>query len=360
MRNVYFTVGPSQPHARLREFMDDAWEADVPAMSHRGGEFRTLYRRTEEALRELMGIPADYRVLFVGSATEGLERVVQGLVERRSLHLITGLFGEKWFKIAEQLGKEPAAVRAEPGEGLDVEALDLPADTELVCVTQNDTSTGVHWPDELLARIAELPGRPLVAVDAVSSAPISHLPWAGCDAVVFSVQKAFGLPAGLGVIVVSPRALARARELEARGVSVGSYASLPELERHANDFQTPPTPNVLGIYLLDRVARDLSDRGLAVARAENAERARALYGAIERNPHAEAYVRDPAWRSPTTIVVRVPGGSDGLHGHMQAGGHVVGRGYGRRKLDHVRIANFPTTSREQFDAMLAHLLEFGG
>jgi phosphoserine aminotransferase len=355
---IYFTPGPSHPHSGLRSFLDDALADDIVTISHRGAAFSEVYARTDAALRGLMDIPADYHLMFVGSATEAMERVIQGLVANRSHHFIGGSFAEKWFEIAEQLGKKPTATRVEPGQSFSEADLMVPADTELVCVTQNETSTGTAFADEALLALTRLPERPLVAVDVVSSAPLSELPWQGLDAVFFSVQKAFGLPAGLGVLVASPRALAKSAELRARGLSLGSYHSLPQLAAAAAKFQTPETPNVLGIYLLSRVAEDFNKQGADRLRRENRARAQIIYEVIDNHAELEPFVTDPRWRSPTVIVTTVKNGNHALHQYLKDQGLVLGQGYRPYQEEHLRIANFPAIDRQSFDHMIKHLKRY--
>ncbi len=357
---VFLTPGPSQAYPRLREFMDDAWGEDVMSISHRGKKFTDIYRRADAGVRDLMGVPSDWRVMFTGSATEAMERLLQGLARERTHHFVNGAFSKKWYEMAGQLGKTATQQRVEAGEGF--AGVDFaPADeAELVCVTMNETSTGVVWPAGELARLSSHYARPLVAVDVVSAAPLVPVPWNEVDAAFFSVQKAFGLPAGLGVLLMGPRALARAEELDASKAAVGSYHRLAALAAGASNFQTPATPNVLGIYLLGRVAEDMLSRGADELRAENRARALALYEAISAHEYLTPFVEDSAWRSPTVIVAEVSGGSAALHEHMMERGYIPGRGYGKFKDNHVRLANFPATSDREFEEVLSHLVQFVG
>ena len=356
MQKIYVTSGPSHPHPRLREFLDDAWKQDIMAISHRGKAFSDVYSRTTSALRLLMEAPTDYVVMFVGSATEAMERTIQGVVTDRSHHFIQGEFAEKWYKIATQLGKHPTATRAQPGRSFP--SLLTPADTELVCITHNETSTGAIIPESVLGSLVTNEHQPLVALDVVSSAPMTSLPWPNLDLVFFSVQKAFGLPAGLGVLIASPRAIQKSQELAAAGLAVGSYHSLPQLSAAAKKFQTPATPNVLGVYLLGSVAEDMLSRGVANLRVENMKRAQHLYEIVSSNEHLQPFVTDKLWRSPTVIVAEVAQGSDPLLSHMEQQRMVLGKGYKDFADVHVRIANFPALDESTFEMLTQHLRQY--
>jgi phosphoserine aminotransferase len=355
---TYFTPGPSHPYPRLREFLDDAWDQDMTAISHRGSAFSDIYRRTAVALRELIGIPDDYEIMFLGSATEAMERVIQGVVEEHSHHLVNGAFAEKWYEVAKQLGKHPTLDRADAGQGFLAKQMEIPKTAELVCITHNETSTGVVLPISDIVQVASAPGKPLVALDIVSSVPFVELPWSVLDLVFFSVQKAFGLPAGLGVLIASPRALVKAAQLEANGTSTGSYHALPRLSAAAGKFQTPATPNVLGIYLLGRVAEDMLARGMLALRRENQARAEALYEVLDTHEHLQPFVSVARWRSPTVVVSEVRGAVDPLHDAMAQHKLVIGKGYKPFTERHVRIANFPAIDAETFNILINKLQQF--
>ena len=356
MQKIYLTPGPSHPYPRIREFMDEAWSRDIPAISHRGKAFSDVYSRTATAIKLLMDVPSDYTVMFVSSATEAMERTVQGVVYERSHHFIQGEFAEKWYKIARQLGKRPTATRAPAGRPFP--SFLVPAGTELVCITHNETSTGAIVPQPVLDKLVTSTHRPLVALDVVSSAPMTTLPWPFLDIVFFSVQKAFGLPAGLGVLIASPRAVQKSLELEAAGGQIGSYHSLPQLVSAAQKLQTPTTPNVMGIYLLGSVAEDMLNRGVGDLRAENAKRAAQLYEIVSGHKHMQPFVTEDSWRSPTVIVAEVTKGNDHLMRHMAEQQLVLGKGYKDFADAHVRIANFPAMDAQTFDLLLQRLRQY--
>jgi len=354
---TFFTPGPAQPYPKLQEFMSDAWAEHIPSISHRGKAFVGVYQRTDAAVRELMGVPDDWQIMFLGSATEAMERVVEGLVERRSHHFVNGAFSKKWYEISTQLGRAASVHKAPGGHGFESEFMAAP-DAELVCMTLSETSTGVLWPAAEVARLRAAMGDALLAVDVVSAVPVMPVPWEQSDVAFFSVQKAFGLPAGLGVLLLGPRAMERARQRAAKGGRIGSYHSLIELMKGSAKYQTPATPNVLGIYLLGRVAEDMLGRGIDGIRETTASRARRLYRAIEQHPKFKPFVANEMWRSPMVAAVEVTGGSQPVHEHLASAGFVAGDGYGELKDSQFRFANFPASSEEEFEEALAHLIQF--
>jgi phosphoserine aminotransferase len=338
--------------------MDDAWNKDVMSISHRGMAFSDIYRRADGALRNVMGVPENWQIMFVGSATEAMERITQGVVDNRSHHYVDGAFSKKWLSIAKALEKEVTSVTVPDGSGFGQDIMGIPEDVELLCITHNETSTGVMWPEDTLAGVAR-GSRALVALDVVSSAPMVPIDFTKFDAVFLSVQKAFGLPAGLGVLMAGPGLLGRADDLLSRGLSVGSYHSLPELATAARKFQTPATPNVQAIYLLGRVAEDMAETGIEALQAENQHRAEILYDVLNSSRELEPFVQDGEWRSQTVVVTGVRGGNDKLHGQLADRGLIIGKGYKPYGDEHLRIANFPSIDQEEFDRVVSHLVQFG-
>lgn len=339
----YFTVGPTQLHPTIPDAIRDALAAGLPSWSHRSAPAREDVGRTVEALRALLGIPPGHRVLFLSSATEAMERIVEGAVERRSVHLVNGAFARRFRTIARNLHRETEVLEVPDGEGFDLDGVELSPGAELVGLTQNETSTGVALDPSGIVGLARRHPDTLVAVDTVTATPLQPLDLSAVDAAFFSVQKLFGLPAGLGVLVASPRLVERARERQARGAGVGGYLHLPALAEAADRNETVATPNSLGIHLLGRVAGSYLRRGIDGLRREAAASA----GRIEEAAVEVGWIpfpREERHRSRTVLVFEVPGGSAMIRSRLEQGGFPVASGYGPHRDTQVRIACFPVHS----------------
>lgn len=348
---IYLTPGPSHPYPKLRSFLDDAWNEDVVSWSHRSTAFSETYERAKSALCELMDIPEGFQILFVGSATEAMERTIQGLVRKKSHHIVLGAFGKKWQQISSQLGKTTSITELSHDN-----QLSGPVEAELVCATLNETSIGSMLPAKALETLRHRPKDQLLALDIVSAAPLIPVDWSLVDVAFFSVQKAFGLPSGLGVIIINQKALEQAKAIQKDGFITGSYHSLIELAKAAEKYQTPETPNVLGIYLLARVAEDMVSTGAKSLRSSTSARAQKLYEALDKNPKLSAFVGSKEWRSPTVIVADVKESNDTLLKHLVQNGYKAGTGYApEHKTQHIRIANFPAISNEDFYKLIDHI-----
>jgi phosphoserine aminotransferase len=348
----YFTPGPTQLHPKVPEFIKEALSQDICSISHRSPKFDGIYASAANSVRNLLGAPKKMHVFFLGSGTEAMERIVQNCAVKNTLHFVNGAFSERFFQTAKELGKNARQIHAELGEGFDFDHAEMPAETELICVTHNETSTGVMTPPSSYEWIKRRYPHAFLAVDIVSSAPYPKLDFNVVDCCFFSVQKCFGLPAGLGVLLVNDAAIARSIEILSTGNSIGCHHNFPTLLSFESKSQTPTTPNVLGIYLLSRVAAEYETIGADKIRAETEAKASLLYNFLESRNDMEAFVTDKQLRSQTVITIEVRGGAKNLVQHLKTKQIEVGAGYGSLKDNQIRVANFPMHTRSDMDFLV--------
>lgn len=355
---VYFTPGPAHLYPTVPQHLQNGLNQYVFSQSHRSQSFKDLYKRADEALRALFTLPADYEIYFTGSATEIWERSVQSLVAQSTFHLVNGSFSKKYLDHAKWLGRDAQALQKPFGQGFDLTDLEIPAATELLTVTQNETSSGVCVPVADIHALRERFPQPLISVDMVSGAPYAALDFSKVDMAFFSVQKGFGLPAGLGVWLLNQRCLDKAAILEGKQYTGGHY-SVKSLHEQYAQFQTPCTPNVLDIYLLAHVAEDMLAKGVDVIRQETEIKAQKLYSFIEESSLFSPFVQEKAHRSPTVVVADVQGKPAAeVIAALKKEGLVVGSGYGNFEESQIRIANFPAVSEEAVDRLIQAMQKF--
>ncbi len=343
---VFFTPGPSQLYPTVPGHLETAWRSGVLSISHRSDTFKEIYATSERNLRMLLNIPESHRILFLSSATEAMERIILNCVKHASFHLINGAFSQRFFNIAEQLNKKATSHISVFGAGFIANEVTVPVEAELICATHNETSTGVAIPlAEIYALRRKSPGA-LLVVDVVSSVPYIELDYSRLDAAFFSVQKGFGLPAGLGVLIANDHCFVKAEQVKNNGVSIGSYHSLPELADRARKNQTPETPNILGIYLLGKVCADMLVKGIDHIRAETERKADRIYAGINVISGLAPFIGDPNYRSRTVIVAETDRNSEEIIAKLAAAGIIVSAGYGKYRERQIRIANFPAHSVE--------------
>jgi phosphoserine aminotransferase len=346
-----FTPGPSQLYFTAEDHVRTAFREGIPSISHRSKQYEAIYKKAVDGLRALLGLPSNYHVLFTGSANEIWERIVQNLVEEKSLHFVNGSFSKRFFEIAQLLNKKPEKIEVAMGQGFDSNVV-VPTGIELLGVTHNETSSGVSLPLEFIYNLRKQHPDTLIAVDAVSSLPFPDFDYTKVDSVFFSVQKGFGLPAGLGVWLINDRCIAKAEQLLSKGISIGSFHSIPSLYSHAIKNQNPETPNVLGIYLLAQVVDDMVRRGITAIRKETEYKAAILYQALESHGVIKPFVQDETFRSQTVIVADCGEHTESITKLLQQNGMQPGDGYGSFKKTQLRFANFPTHSKEQYELLV--------
>lgn len=359
-KQTFFTPGPAALYPTVAQHIQTALDNQIPSISHRSKIFQDIYEQTYHNLRTIFKLPDDYAVLFTGSATEVWERMLQNCVEKESFHLVNGAFSKRFADFAQLMGKTAHIHEAPFGEGFDMDEVQVPDTAEMICVAHNETSAGVSTPASDIHALKERYPDKLLVVDMVSSAPLPLLDFTKVDAAYFSVQKAFGMPAGLGVWLVNQRCLDKAKQLEAQGQVTGAHYRLANLWKSFEKFQTPPTPNVLGIYLLNKVSQDMLDKGIDQIRRETEVKAKMLYGALSNKEIFKGFapfVENHRHRSESVVVANTPGSPNEFIEKVAQHQMVIGSGYGKYKDTQIRIANFPATSVEQIERLIGVMVQ---
>lgn len=329
---ISFYPGPSRVYDSLPKYMEEAYRTGVLSMNHRSPECMQLVKETTRELKKKLRIPANYTVLFLSSATECWEVIAQSLVRENSIHLYNGAFGKKWFSYTQALRPQAGGVAFDLNQPLPLNIYR----SEMICITQNETSNGTQVTMPFLRHLRDLNPDCLFAVDATSSMGGIRLDFSLADVWFASVQKCFGLPAGLAVMVCSPRAVTRAFELNKHA----HYNSLVNQLLFAEKYQTTHTPNVLGIYLLNRTLHNVPAIGITHQRL--LAQAKAWYALLQQARKFKPLCTDTALQSHTVIAVTAPASRvKQVKTKAAKAGFLLGEGYGDLKSSTFRIANFP-------------------
>ncbi|MGV3558340.1 aminotransferase class V-fold PLP-dependent enzyme [Larkinella arboricola] len=352
MKQTYFTAGPAELYPTIYQHLQTAMDEQIGSISHRSAKFRSLYQFCVEQLRQLLTIPESHGIYFTGSASEVWERIMLNCVEHESFHLINGSFSKKFCEYATAVHKYTHKQEKPFGEGFDYGEVQVPEYAELIAVTHNETSSGVQMRTVDIHKLKRSNSKKLIAVDMVSSAPFPDLDFSLIDTAFFSVQKAFGMPAGLGVWIAGDKCLEKAELLKHGDQHIGAHHNLPTLWKNFQNYETPATPNVLFIYLLGKIAQDFNRIGIETVRKETEEKARMLYKFIESHPEFSPFVKEERHRSRTVVVANTQKPSADVISKAKEAGLVVGSGYGQFKETQIRIANFPATNTEQISQLI--------
>jgi phosphoserine aminotransferase len=349
---IYFTAGPSQTYPTVAQHLRNAADAGILSISHRGTAFMDIYGHMEQGLRGVLDIPDDYHVFVFSSATEIWERFSLNCIAQESFHLVNGSFSSSFQQIVALSGKTAHLHKVADGLGFDIPNLEVPEKAELIAAIANESSTGVMLPPADLELLRKKYPEKLLVVDAVSAVPTWQVDLRLLDGLYFSVQKGFGLPAGLGVLVLSPRLLERGLALEKSGQYCGSYHRFSSLLEKSQKRQTPATPNVLGIYLLGQVCADMLPQ-MDALRAAHTTKYDLLCDFIRNSPELDFAVVDPRHRSNTVVVAKhTLSDPKAKLKALAEQGYEIGAGYGKFADTQLRISNFPATTVEDVKGLM--------
>jgi len=357
MRKVYFTPGPSGLYFTVEHHIKHAIKSGVTSISHRSKQFEEIFREAETNLKTLLQLPDNYKMVFTSSATEIWEKMADNLISNKSLHMVNGAFSKKFFTAVHNLNKEADIIESSWGDLPDFNT-STSESYDLIGVTHNETSTGVRTPLDKLYSLKEQHPDSIVAVDAVSSLPVVDFDYSKIDTVYASVQKAFGLPAGLGVWLINDKTEALARKLYEQSNARQSSHNVISLLDQAQKYQTPSTPNILGIYLFSQVVGDMINRGIQQIRNDVIYKSAIMYNMLDQHDIIKPFVQEKTLRSDTIIVIDSGERTSDLKTYLSDHKLEVGNGYGKMMGKQIRIANFPTHSKEQFEMLVDLINKF--
>jgi phosphoserine aminotransferase len=284
-----------------------------------------------------------------------MELTVRNLVKSSSCHFTCGRFSELFSEIGENLGRKTVRISAPWGESPYFDPAAVPADCELITITANETSTGTMCLNQDIGRIRRGCPDQLLSVDITSLAGMKALNIADADVWLFSVQKGFGLPGGLGIMIVSPQAFAKSLELSQKKQNIAGSFTFSAMDRLiARGGQTVCTPNVLGIFLLSRkLARWNASGGLRQKELETVKKASLLYKKIDSHPRLKCFVKDPPARSISVACIEgLTQDIAKLHEAAAKENILLGKGYGKLKETTFRLALFPAITDEDLNRVL--------
>jgi aspartate aminotransferase-like enzyme len=298
-KRYLFTPGPTPvPPAVLAA-------SAAPIVHHRGPDFRVLYERCLERLKDVFRTETDV-LLYAASGTGGFETAVANLTSPgdRVLAVSAGSFGERWIAMAKAYGAEVDELRYAWGETPSPDDVRERAEgAKYATIVHSETSTGVVADVQALAAAAK-EGGALVVVDAISSlgaVPLETDAWQ-LDVVVTGSQKALMTPPGLALVAASDAAYA------ATGDAPRFYFDWSKTRKAQRALDAPFTPAVSLVAALDTALGLLVDEGLEHAFARHARLGRACREGAKAMG-LELFSPDED-RSAVVTAIRTPDGID--------------------------------------------------
>jgi phosphoserine aminotransferase len=201
--NPRFSSGPctKPPNFTLESL------ADAPlGRSHRAAVGKAKLRQVIDGTREILEIPADYRIGIVpASDTGAMEMAMWSMLGQRPVEMLAWeSFGAGWVTdVVKQLKLDATVRTASYGQSVDLAQVNFDHD---VVFTWNGTTSGVRIPN---GEAIPTDRQGLTLCDATSAAFAMDLPWDRLDVTTFSWQKVLGGEAAHGMLILSPRAVAR-------------------------------------------------------------------------------------------------------------------------------------------------------
>lgn len=279
-RGHNFSAGPAAlPEAVLRQAQAELLEwggsaASVMEVSHRGKEFMAMAAQAEADLRELLAVPANYKVLFLqGGATQQFAQIPMNLArpDQRVDYIVTGDWGEKAVREAASLAQVHVAANSAGNRHTAIPpraAWDLDPASAYVHYTPNETIRGVEFFD-----IPDVGEVPLIA-DMSSTILSRPIDVSRFGLIYAGAQKNIG-PSGIVVVIVREDLLQRCPK------------SLPKIfsfAEHAAQDSLLNTPNTFGWYLAGLIFKWLKgEGGLGAMEQRNRCKAETLYACIDES-----------------------------------------------------------------------------
>ena len=310
-RNFLFVPGPTNVPDRVLRAMHRAME------DHRSSDFPSLAAPVLQDLKKVFKSTSGQAFIFPASGTGAWEASLSNTLSPGDKVLAArfGMFSQLWIDMAQRLGLQVDILDVEWGEGAPLEryqealAADKSYRIKAVLFTHNETATGVTSDVAGMRRVLNDTKHPaLLMVDGVSSIGSIDFrmdEW-GVDLAVTGSQKGFMLPAGLGMVCVSQKALA-----------LGDQAKLPRVFFDFGDMRNanatgyfPYTPSIPLLYGLRESLAILSEEGLENVFARHHRLAEGTRHAVKAWG-LELCARSPKWYSDTVSAIMVPAGING-------------------------------------------------
>ncbi|MCA3735631.1 MAG: phosphoserine transaminase [Phenylobacterium sp.] len=295
----------SGPCAKRPGWTPEALKDAVLGRSHRSKPGKARLQAAIDLTRRVLEVPDSHLIGIVpGSDTGAVEMALWSLLGPRKVQLLAfESFGKDWVTDVVKQLKLPAEVLEAPyGELPDLSRVDPEAD---LVFTWNGTTSGVRVPD---AGFIAADRGGLTICDATSAAFAQDLAWDKLDVVTFSWQKALGGEGAHGVLVLSPRAVAR---LESHTPAW----PMPKLFRMTKNGKvtldlfegaTINTPSMLCVEdVIDALTWAQGIGGLAAMRARADANLAVLADWVAKTPWVAFLAADPATRSNTSVCLKV-------------------------------------------------------
>lgn len=313
-RNALFVPGPTNVPDRVQRAMLVAME------DHRSSKFPELSMSVLRDLKKVFKTESGEAFIFPSSGTGAWEAALTNTLSPGDKILASrfGQFSHLWIDMAQRLGYDVEVVEVEWGEGVPLERYEqiLRADKRHeikgVLACHNETATGVTSDIAGVRKALDAAHHPaLLYVDAVSSlASIDFRmdEWQ-IDLAVSGSQKGLMLPAGLGILGVSQKALQAMPNAKSRRC----YFDLADMIKANASGYFPYTPALPMLYGLRESLNIIFEEGLDTIFLRHHYLAQGVRAAVTQGWRLKLCARSPKWYSDTVSAILLPEGINGAH-----------------------------------------------
>lgn len=352
-RTYNFSAGPAtMPVPVLEEIRDELLNyrgagMGVMEMSHRSKVYQQIIDEAEQDLRDLMGIPDNYKVLFIqGGATLQFAMIPMNLMKNgKAVYVETGAWSKKAITEAKKFGEVIVAASSKDRNYAyipDCSDLDIPEDADYVYICENETIHGTTW-----SHLPNTKGHVLVS-DQSSMFLSRPCNVSDYGLIYAGVQKNVG-PAGMVVAIIREDLIRD--DLEKLPIYL-------QYKTHADNGSMYNTPNCWAIYVCGKVFKYLKSLGgLEAMQRINEDKAKVMYDFLDSSKLFRGTV-DPADRSlmnipfvtgdpaldAEVIAYTKAAGFENLKGHKSVGG--------------LRASTYNAMPKEGVEALVACLKQF--
>src|SRR4051812_14997146 len=310
-RNFLFVPGPTNTPDRILRAMHRAME------DHRSSDFPSLAAPVLEDLKKIFKTTSGQAFVFPASGTGAWEASLSNTLSPGDKVLAArfGMFSHLWIDMAQRLGLQVQVLDAEWGEGAPIEryqealAADKGHQIKAVLFTHNETATGVTSDVAGVRQALNDTKHPaLLMVDGVSSIASIDFQmdeW-GVDLAVTGSQKGLMLPAGLGIVCASQKALAQYEQARLPRV----FFDFGDMRKANATGYFPYTPSIPMLYGLRESVDMLLEEGLENVFTRHHRLAEGTRLAVKAWG-MEICARAPKWNSDTVTAIMVPAGYNG-------------------------------------------------
>jgi phosphoserine aminotransferase len=302
--DALFSSGPTK---KRPGWTLQALQGALLGRSHRSKPGKAKLKEAIDRTRAILGVPADFKIAIVpASDTGAVEMALWSLLGPRAVDVFAWeSFGEEWVTdVVEQLRLIDSRIHVGRPYGT-LPDLSLARATADIVFTQNGTTSGVRIPNFDWIPVNR---QGLTFNDATSGAFAQPIEWSKCDVVTFSWQKVLGGEGAHGMLILSPRALARLESYTPAWPlpKVFRMTKKGKIDQELFEGATINTPSLLCTEdYLDALKWAESIGGLAALRARANANSQVLSEWVARTPWVDFLVADPAIRSNTSVCLKV-------------------------------------------------------